>query len=187
MIVLKKRLEDVNYNAEGVDLWKFRHQNKGPILILDLDGTVRDDSHRLCLLPPPSILEMFPDNPNAAYRKYQAKSHLDEPVQGVIEVVKLLQSNPQMGTIVLSTGTASEGLLSACIASDQLEMWGISYDYLIMRHEDDQRHSVEHKLSCLELFGFTQSDYESRVFALDDAQHICDAFRGLGMTVLKVK
>ena len=187
MIVMKAKGGNVKYDATGENLWQFRHVHKGPILLLDLDGTIRDDDHRKHLLPSPLTLEMFPENPNRAYNKYQSQAYLDSPIKSIVNIVKMLQTNKRMKTIVLSTGTASESLKSCEVASDQLDSWGVDYDIIMMRSESDQRHSVEQKLDCLSLFRFTDYDLENRVFAFDDATPVVDAFREYGLTTLQVR
>ena len=56
-----------------------------------------------------------------------------------------------------------------------------------MRSETDQRHSIEQKISVLKLFEFSEREINMKVFAFDDASHICKAFRDFGITTLQVK
>lgn len=173
-----------NYNYPCEKLNELTQYNFGKTLILDLDGTIRNDNHRIHLLPNEKTLEMFAPNLNAAFNKYQMEAKYDTPIAGNIQMVKQLQSGKRMRTIVLSAATGSKRLHSVLFVKDQLRRWGIDYYAIVMRHEDDQTPPVVQKCKMITDLRFSDMD---DVYAMDDDPQIIDAYSAMGITTLQVK
>lgn len=113
-------------------------------IIFDLDGTLRDATHRKPLLP--SAADRADTSKWVAYNAAGAS---DAPVHGMIALLESLAATADWIVIGTSCGDA---------ARESVELWlerhGLvgSYDQLIMREMSDHRSTLAYKRALFETF-----------------------------------
>lgn len=152
------------------------------VLVVDLDGCIRNGEHRIHLLPSKEDIADTGDNPNLAFTKFNEQSHLDTPVQSIIDMVNLMWENGYY-VIVLTSCTHSDHTLTTLLA--QLSNWGVGYDAVVMRGKDNHRWPVDFKQQFIYDSGLDK--FEGAKYALDDCPENCDMFRENGFTALQVE
>ena len=135
-----------------------------PLVVVDLDGTLSNDNHRLHL-----ILKDEPDWP-----AYFAACVDDEPIEPVVELVRGLHVLGWRVEIWTGRSAVVKDETVAWLAS-----WGIVYDRLRMRAEDDYRSTEVVKGEWLR--GTTVD------LTLDDRAHCVDWWHSKGVPVLHVR
>ena len=112
------------------------------ILILDCDGTIRQGSHRLHLLPSQEEIVAAGDTPNIAFHRFNEAAGGDTPIESVIDLVQILHVQGYY-IIVLTSCTHSDNSLT--IMLNQLELWNVPYHAAVMRGKDNHLHPVDFK------------------------------------------
>ena len=151
------------------------------ILICDCDGTLRNGSHRLHLLPSQEEIAAAGDTPNIAFTRFNENGGGDTPIQPVIDLVKMYHTQGYY-VVILTSCTCSQNTLNTLI--NQLEVWNVPYHAAVMRGKDNHRWPVEFKEMFLQDSGLV--DYEGYVLALDDCTSNCEMFMGYGILALQV-
>lgn len=170
----------------GWNLDSLKNKISPPILrpnlaLVDLDGTIRQGSHRLHLLPSQEEIVAAGDTPNIAFTRFNEASDGDEPIQPVIDLVKMFYDQGYY-IIVLTSCTHSNKTLSTMV--NQLDEWNVPYHAAVMRGKDNHRWPVEYKEMFLNDIGIV--GYSGSVVALDDCIDNCNKFREYGILALQV-
>ena len=152
------------------------------ILVADLDGCIRNGEHRINLLPTKEYIDATGDKPNLAFTEFNEQSHLDTPVQSIIDMVNLMWENGYY-IIVLTSCTHSDHTLDTLLA--QLNNWEVGYDTIVMRGKDNHQWPVDFKRQFIYDSGLDK--FEGAKYALDDCPNNCDMFRENGFTALQVE
>lgn len=110
-------------------------------LVVDLDGTVADNRHREDHIP-------VNKTRTEHWHQFNNNCDLDDPVQAVIDLVRLyMQVNQSLPLIFLTSRTET----ARCKTEIFLKSHFAEYDYrLIMRPEDDHRPAGDYKFEWLE-------------------------------------
>lgn len=154
------------------ELWgsKYHFSTSKPIVIVDLDGTLSDGSHRLHLLPTEDL------HLTESWSEFNKAAVGDSPIKSTVAVVNGLWMSGF--AIVILTGRSDEVMADTC---DWLNYNGIKYDALIMRRKEDNRKDTIIKEEVLRAIGL-----ENIVCAFDDSPNVVKHFRSLGITTYQV-
>lgn len=152
------------------------------LALVDLDGTVRQGYHRLHLLPSQEDIAAAGDTPNIAFTRFNEAGSGDEPIQPVIDLVRMFYDQGYY-IIILTSCTHSGKTLSTMV--EQLDMWEVPYHAAVMRGKDNHRWPVEYKEMFLHDVGIV--GYSGNVVALDDCIDNCNMFRKYGLLALQVE
>lgn len=138
--------------------------------IIDLDGTLCDDTHRV------------PHASAGNWEDYFCKL-TDDPVH--IDVRYLIHMICDTAKILLLTSRQER---YREMTLEHLHKHEIPFHYLLMRKDDDERDSAVNKISQLEeFFGSKEKVLESVLFALEDRDKIVNAFRDYGIVCYQVR
>lgn len=146
-------------------------------IIVDMDGTLADISQRLKRAesnPPPGKRmdwDIFLDP--------VVMAHTDKPNQHVIHLVKMLQ---ETGHTIIITSARNER--HRAVTSQQLDEWGIKYEKLYLRKDDDFR---QDGIVKAELLAKILEDGHVPRIAIDDRQQVVDKWRELGLHCWQVE
>ena len=154
------------------ELWGHTYRvsaSKG-IVIVDLDGTLSDGTHRLHLLPTKDL------HLTESWSVFNGAAIGDKPIQNTIDVVNTLWE-AGMGVIIL-TGRSDEVETDTLI---WLDRYKVKFDYLIMRRAEDNRKDTVIKEEVLRAIGL-----EHIKCAFDDSPSVVKHFRSLGITTYQV-
>ena len=131
-------------------------------VILDLDNCIADDSWRI-----PRI-NWQKANPMERYHDYHSLSAWDRLSNARVA------HDPAFSYIIFT----ARPVLYRAITEEWLQRWGVFYDHLIMRNNDDHRPSVELKSKMLnwlpEHYGIKLDQIEA---AYDDREDVVDMYR----------
>lgn len=156
--------------------------NASGILICDVDLTLRDCSHRLHLLPSQEEIAAAGDTPNIAFTLFNEAGSGDEPIQPVIDLVKMYHTQGYY-VVILTSCTCSQNTLNTLL--NQLEVWNVPYHAAVMRGKDNHRWPVEYKEQFLHDSGIVE--YNGNVTALDDCIDNCNLFREYNILALQIE
>lgn len=140
------------------------------IVIVDLDGTLSDGTHRLHLLPTRDL------HLTESWSAFNGAAIGDKPIQNTIDVVNMLWKSG-MGVIIL-TGRSDEVETDTLI---WLDRYKVKFDDLIMRRAEDNRKDTVIKEEVLRAIGL-----EHIKCAFDDSANVVKHFRSLGITTYQV-
>lgn len=149
--------------------------------IFDIDGTLADCSHRLKhILPTKETFQSidYLDKFQPDWEKFYEMCVDDKPIEGVIEILKLLSHTGIK--IVLVTGRPKKYLTQTLA---WLLKQNIKFDGIYMREDGDHRpdYIVKHELYM---------NYISKNYAIlgvfEDRKQCVDMWRGLGLTCCQV-
>ena len=140
------------------------------IVIVDLDGTLSDGTHRLHLLP---IRDL---HLTESWSAFNGAAIGDKPIQNTIDVVNMLWK-AGMGVVIL-TGRSDEVETDTLI---WLDRYKVKFDDLIMRRAEDNRKDTVIKEEVLRAIGL-----EHIKCAFDDSANVVKHFRSLGITTYQV-
>ncbi len=146
-------------------------------IIVDMDGTLADISQRLRRAesnPPPGKRmdwDIFLDP--------VVMAHTDKPNQHVIHLVRVLSDS---GHNILVTSARNERHRD--VTALQLDEWGIKYEKLYLRKDDDFRQDGIVKAELLAQI--LEDGYVPRI-AIDDRQQVVDKWRELGLHCWQVE
>lgn len=154
------------------ELWgsKYHFSTSKPIVIVDLDGTLSDGTHRLHLLPTEDL------HLTESWSEFNKEAVGDSPIKSTVAVVNGLWMSGF--AVVILTGRSDEVMEDTC---KWLNENGIKYDALIMRRKEDNRKDTIIKEEVLLAIGL-----ENIVCAFDDSPNVVKHFRSLGITTYQV-
>ena len=138
-----------------------------PTIIVDIDGTLCDASHRM------HLIESEPKDWDAWY----AAVVDDEPVQPILQLVDIIG---HFSRVDLVTGRCED-------SREQTEAWlsknGVRYNRLLMRKLGDHRPDTLVKTEIYNKYFEPGSVW----FALEDRDRVVKMWRDLGVTCLQVR
>lgn len=140
------------------------------VVIMDLDGTLSDGSHRLHMLPTKDL------HLTESWREFNKAAKDDAPIENTIKVANALWESGMC--VIILTGRSDE------VAHDTylwLRRHNVMFDYMIMRRAIDNRKDTVIKQEVLEEIGL-----ENIVCAFDDSPSVIAHFRSLGITTYQV-
>lgn len=154
------------------ELWgkKYELITSKPIVIVDLDGTLSDGSHRLHLLPTENL------HLTESWREFNRAAAGDSPIKSTIAVINGLWVSGF--AIVILTGRSDEVRYETC---KWLNENGVKFDEIIMRRQEDNRKDTVIKEEALRAIGL-----DNIVCAFDDSPSVVKHFRSLGITTYQV-
>lgn len=136
------------------------------IVLVDIDGTLADVSHRLHHIQGPGRKD---------WKSFFKKMKDDPPVDIVVRWVRNLA--PEYDVVVVS-GRPDD-------YREETELWleshGIRYSQLLMRRAGDRRPDYVVKQELL-----SELDPARIAFVIDDRPTVCDMWRGCGLRVFQV-
>lgn len=156
-------IDDFFLGPQVIDL------SAGGVLVLDVDGTVADISHRR------KHVEARPKD----WKMFHANMHLDMPVATVVRVAQMITSSPGWRTVVCTGRHRGHEELTVT----WLEQHSISFEEIYMRDEGDRRQDDVVKR---ELLGFMRKDgcYPTLVF--EDRDRVVRMWRSHGIPCVQV-
>lgn len=140
------------------------------IVIVDLDGTLSDGTHRLHLLPTKDL------HLTETWSEFNRAAVHDVPIQDTIDIVNGLWVSG-FGVVIL-TGRSDEVEQETYFWLDKHR---VKFDYMIMRRAEDNRKDTVIKEEVLRAIGL-----EHIKCAFDDSPNVIRHFRGLGITTYQV-
>lgn len=144
---------------------------KRNVIICDVDGTLRDPSGRLHLIPSRDDMDR-----TEGWRKFNMACFSDAPTQRNIDLVNSLFDHGYV--IYLVSGCSLE-------ARDITRHWmtehGVQFSYLIMRPEDDHRIAGVFKKEVLETIGM-----DNIAFCIEDNPKQAELMESWGLHVIRV-
>lgn len=140
------------------------------IVIVDLDGTLSDGTHRLHLLPTKDL------HLTESWSEFNRAAQNDAPIQDTIDIVNALWK-AGMGVVIL-TGRSDEVKTETILWLDRHK---VKYDWLIMRRAEDNRKDTVIKEEVLLAIGL-----QHITCAFDDSPNVIRHFRSLGITTYQV-
>lgn len=154
------------------ELWgkKYELMTSKPIVIVDLDGTLSDGSHRLHLLPTENL------NLTESWSEFNRAAAGDSPIKSTIAVINGLWVSGF--AVVILTGRSDEVRYETC---KWLNENGVKFDEIIMRRQEDNRKDTVIKEEALRAIGL-----DNIVCAFDDSPNVVKHFRSLGITTYQV-
>lgn len=143
-------------------------------VVVDLDGTVADCTHRL----------HFINGETKDWKGFYEACKDDKPIMSMIDMVRAL--NERYYYVIFLTGRSE---LARNVTQEWLQannLW--NYDDLIMRPLEDYRHDSVVKLEMLNNYIRTNlnNDKEAIGFILEDRATVVKSFRDAGFKVLQV-
>lgn len=143
-------------------------------VVVDLDGTVADCTHRL----------HFINGETKDWKGFYEACKDDKPIMSMIDMVRAL--NERYYNVIFLTGRSE---LDRNVTQEWLQannLW--NYDDLIMRPLEDHRHDSVVKLEMLNNYIRTNlnDDKEAIGFILEDRATVVKSFRDAGFKVLQV-
>ena len=138
-------------------------------VLVDLDGTVCDVSHRQHLIA---------DRANADWRAYSLQCYADKPVPNIIGLVRFFYDEGLRIALVSGRHEAARTLTEEWCADNHL-----AYDMLVLRAEGDHTPNAEYKVQAVKQLA---RDGYSVVYAIDDFHKAADALRSVGVPTLLV-
>lgn len=136
------------------------------IVIVDLDGTLADVSHRL-----PYIRGRRKN-----WKRFFQLMHEDKPVAIVRDWVRKLSAEFE---IVIITGRPD---VYRKVTEEWLRQFEVPYDHIFMRQPGDHRPDYIVKRELL-----NKLDRSRVAFVIDDRREVCDMFRSCGLKVFQVR
>ena len=154
------------------ELWgkKYELITSKPIVIVDLDGTLSDGTHRLHLLPTENL------HLTESWSEFNRAAAGDSPIKSTIAVINGLWVSGF--AIVILTGRSDEVRYETC---KWLNENGVKFDEIIMRRQEDNRKDTVIKEEALRAIGL-----DNIVCAFDDSPNVVKHFRSLGITTYQV-
>lgn len=154
------------------ELWgkKYELMTSKPIVIVDLDGTLSDGSHRLHLLPTENL------HLTESWSEFNRAAAADSPIKSTIAVINGLWVSGF--AVVILTGRSDEVRYETC---KWLNENGVKFDEIIMRRQQDNRKDTVIKEEALRAIGLGNI-----VCAFDDSPNVVKHFRSLGITTYQV-
>lgn len=139
-------------------------------VIFDLDGTLRDGTHRAHLFPTENL------DRTESYLEYNLACGDDTPIMDNILLMRALHRSYYIGILTSCSDVAQSVTLK------WLQKQGAYFSDLIMRPEDDHRTDTEFKEAKLREIGLDRI-----VCCFDDNPRVVRHLRSLGLTVHEVR
>lgn len=140
------------------------------VVIVDLDGTLSDGTHRLHMLPTKDL------HLTGSWSEFNRAAQHDAPIQDTIDIVNMLWK-AGMGVVIL-TGRSDEVETETILWLDRHK---VKYDWMIMRRAEDNRKDTVIKEEVLRAIGL-----QHITCAFDDSPNVIKHFRSLGITTYQV-
>jgi len=146
-------------------------------IIVDMDGTIADIRERVIRAEanPPPGKRMDWD----VFLNERVMMEEDLPNQHVVHLVKMLQES---GHRIIITSARNERHRD--VTTDQLNQWGIKYERIYLRDDNDFR--PDHIIKT-ELFAEILKDGYTPRIAIDDRQQVVDQWRKIGIHCWQVE
>lgn len=140
-------------------------------IVVDLDGTLCDCSHRVTLAQA------------GQWDEFHALCKDDVPFHKIADMLLALSAHYKM--LVVSGRSATQ--LKATL--DWMVIWAcFTPEEVLLRPKDDYRSDIELKTGLLEeFFGSKEAVLASVAFCLDDRDKVVEGLRNYGLTVLQVR
>jgi uncharacterized HAD superfamily protein len=136
------------------------------VVIVDLDGTLSDYSHRVKLIK------------ERKYDEFNREGLKDKPIQNICNLVRHLGTDGETKIVVMTARDES--------VRHETQQWlhvnEIPCDELLMRKEGDNRHDHEVKFDLYQ----ENFEFEDIWLILEDRKSVVDMWRGEGLTCLEV-
>lgn len=141
-------------------------------IVVDLDGTLCDCSHRVSLAQA------------GQWDEFHSLCKDDKPYEPVVVVVNCMA---YAGYRFMALSGRDERQRKATL--DWMVQWGVTPpDEVLLRPKGDYRPDVELKIAMLEQhFGSKEAVLESVKFCLDDRDKVVEGLRNYGLTVWQVR
>lgn len=138
--------------------------------VFDIDHTVSDAYWRDNLI-----------GGEGGWDAYHIRAESDAPINEIIDMVNMFNANPLYRTVGLTTMPEKwRGLRCAWLVK-----FGVLFDHLLMRPNDDFRIAAEAKIDNLKLF--LGKDFPDNVaFVMDDNEKVIEKFKAAGITTLHI-
>lgn len=137
--------------------------------VFDIDGTLADPSERL-----PYII-----GPNKDWDTYDSLVQTDKPIPAVITILRCLREGGYDTLLLTGRGERTRDATAAWLAEH-----GVTYDWLVMRADGDNRPDTEVKMENLERFVAENGTRVQTIF--EDRKRLAQAFRAAGYHVCHV-
>lgn len=140
-------------------------------IVLDLDGTICDCSHRVTLAQA------------GLWDEFHALCKDDKPFWPVVEALRELD---RAFYFVVVSGRDERQLK---VTQEWFENWSVPVpEVMLLRPKDDFRPDVELKIGLIEsFFGTKENALESVAFCLDDRDKVVEGLRNYGLTVFQTR
>lgn len=137
------------------------------ILLVDLDGTLLNNSQRKAFVP------VNPKN-NSDWHEFNSRCANDELNMPMVELFKELQKKAERTWFVTSRPIAYYQL-------SKLSLTGLTWDGMVMRSEDDTSSCADFKRKAFQMLGASIGD-----IVLEDSKQVIDmAIEEFGCTVFR--
>lgn len=141
---------------------------KRKAVIFDIDGTIADINHRLHL--------------KGKKNDFYGSAHADEPIAGVIAVLKMFLSNSDYTVIFLTARPEWTRLTTVSWLHRHIPSLGISPYMLLMRPDKEDKKDYEVKQ---DIYMNQIKDVYDVELIIEDRQRVVTMWRGLGLTCLQ--
>jgi len=141
---------------------------KRKCVIFDIDGTIADIDHRLHL--------------KKHKEDFYSKAYADEPIVGVIAVLKMFLSNPDYTVIFLTSRPEWTRLTTVSWLHKHINLLNFSPYTLMMRPQGVDKKDYEVKQ---DIYMSQIKDLYDVELIIEDRQQVVTMWRGLGLTCLQ--
>lgn len=141
---------------------------KRKAVIFDIDGTIANMEHRVHLKNDKD--------------EFYGNSHADEPIEGVVSILKMFLSNPNYTVIFLTSRPEWTRLTTISWLHKHIPLLSDSPYMLLMRQDGENRKDYEVKQ---DIYINKIKDIYDVDFIIEDRQRVVNMWRGLGLTCLQ--
>jgi hypothetical protein len=157
--------------CEGINRSIYDEDARRIVVIVDIDGTLSDCSHRVHLAQA------------AQWDEFHALAPDDLPKGETVEVVKAMQAQ---GYVVLGLTGRSDRY--AAMTASWMMKHEIPLDYFFMRPNGNRAKDCDLKPKMLvDIFGNEENVREKVLVVLEDRDRVVEAFRGMGLKCWQVQ
>lgn len=153
-------------------------------IIVDLDGTISDYTHRKHWIPTPAgskRTDIIGSNDiDRHWERFHTEAINDKPITEIVSILKWMRIASPNNAILLATGRSDK---HRSITRDWISLHRVPYNHLYMRKHGDWRRDIEVKLDMYKKH--IEPNYNV-LFALEDRDSVCELWRGLGIRTLQV-
>jgi hypothetical protein len=144
-------------------------EDRLPLLVSDLDGTLTNFQHRLHFLK---------DGPSPDWLAFNSSACADTPVAASVNILKLAYRC--QWKIVIVTGRSDKYIHAT---TRWLQRYAVPYDRLFMRADGDNRSDVDVKRDIYNI----HLKHRNIQFVMEDRDKLVEMWRGFGLTCLQVQ
>jgi hypothetical protein len=152
------------------------------VALVDIDGTLRNCSERVKLLPNKHSLEAYADQPNLAYEEFHLACGIDTPLLRNIETVKNLHTAGYF-IVLLTSCTALTDTIEATV--NQMAKWNVPASTMIMRHPDNHHEPTPMKVNFVKALVEDSKNFK-HILLVEDNKDTVKAFKDIGTQTLLV-